>query len=212
MRRSLGRRLRSRRPHAGPGRHRHAGPREFDGRIGQAFPALFPGRHHEAGRRLHHQRPVDGHRPSQRLRHHHAMLPERQAGGAVLLHQPSHGYRRHRLRARRHRRVHGGPLYPDAEAVRPGPGERDPDGDDPHQHPAAGRHRGRRLLAGRLQRRGRPPPGRDDGRIRHRYARRPRRSHHRPLARGRAGRDRQAAQGHLAQCHDGRRLRRAGDA
>ena len=36
------------------------------------FLALFPGRHHEAGRRLHHQRSVDGHRPSQRLRHHHA--------------------------------------------------------------------------------------------------------------------------------------------
>jgi hypothetical protein len=35
------------------------------------------GRDHEGGRRLHHQRPVDGHRPSQRLRHHHALLPQR---------------------------------------------------------------------------------------------------------------------------------------
>ena len=66
--------------------------------------------------------PVDGHRPSQRLRHHDALLPQRQAGRAVLLHQPSHGHRRHRLRPRRHRRVHGGALHPDAEAVRPGQG------------------------------------------------------------------------------------------
>ena len=129
--------------------------------------------------------------------------------GAVLLHQPSHGHRRHRLRPGRHRRVHGGALHPVAEAVRPGQGQRDADGDDPRQHAPAGRHRGRRLLAGRLQRRRRPPPGRDDGRVRHRLARRARRPHHRPLARGGAGRDRQAAQGHLAQRHDDRRLRRA---
>ena len=25
-------------PHAGPGRHRHAGPRQLHGRVGQAFP------------------------------------------------------------------------------------------------------------------------------------------------------------------------------
>jgi hypothetical protein len=80
--------------------------------IGEAFPALLPGRDDEAGRRLHHQRSVDGHRPPQRLRHHHAVLPQRQAGGAVLLHQPSDGHRRHRLRPRRDRRLHGGALHP----------------------------------------------------------------------------------------------------
>ena len=40
------------------------------------FLAPLPGRDDEAGRRLHHQRSVDGHRPSQRLRHHHALLPQ----------------------------------------------------------------------------------------------------------------------------------------
>ena len=78
MRRPLGRRVRPRGPHAGAGGHRHAGPRQFDGRVGQAFHRAFPARDDEAGRRLHHQRSLDGHRPSQRLRRHHALLPGRQ--------------------------------------------------------------------------------------------------------------------------------------
>ena len=77
----------------------------------------------------------------------------RQAGRAVLLHQPPDGHRRHRLRAGRHRRVHGGALHPDAQADRSGRRQRDADGDDPRQHAAADRHRRRHLFAGRLQRR-----------------------------------------------------------
>ena len=114
--RPLGRHLRRQGPHAGAGRHRHAGPRQLHGGVGQALHPPLRARDHEARRRLHHQRSVDGHRPSQRLRHHHALLPQGQAGRPVLLHLASHGHRRHRLRARRHRRVHGRPLHPVAEA------------------------------------------------------------------------------------------------
>ena len=59
---------------------------------------------------------------------------------------------------------------------------------------------------GGLQRYGRKAPRRDDGRVRHRDARRTRRPHLRPLARGGAGRDRQAAEGKLGQRDGGRRL------
>ena len=119
----------------------------------------FRPRDHEAGRRLHHQRSVDGHRPPQRLRRDHAVLPQGQAGRPVLLHLAPDGHRRHRLRARWHRRVHGGPLHPVPEAARGGQGQRDADGDDPRQHAAADRHRRRRLFARRLQR-GRLPAAR----------------------------------------------------
>ena len=63
------------------------------------FIAHFPLRDDEAGRRLHHQRSLDGDRPSQRLRRHHALLQGRQGGRAVFLHQPFDGYRRYRFRA-----------------------------------------------------------------------------------------------------------------
>ena len=40
------------------------GPHQHNGRLGRAFPGGFPGRR-DAGRRcLHHQRSVEGHRPS----------------------------------------------------------------------------------------------------------------------------------------------------
>ena len=54
-RRSVGRYLRSRWPHVGPGRYRHAGPRQLDGRVGQAFHRPFRHREHARRRCLHHQ-------------------------------------------------------------------------------------------------------------------------------------------------------------
>ncbi len=212
MRRPLGRRVRPQGTDAGAGRDRHARPRQLDGGVGQALHHPLPASHHEARRCLHHQRSLDGHRPSQRLRRHHALLQGRQDRRAVLLHQPFDGYRRHRLRTRRHRRLHGGLVHSDAQADRPGRRQRDADGCHPRQHAVADRYRRRHLFAGRLQRRRLPASGRDDAGIRHRDARPARRLHLRPLPRGGAGRDRQAAERHLAQRDDGRRLRRAGDA
>ena len=77
VRRSLGRRVRPAGPHAGAGRHRHAGPRQLDGGVGEALHPPFPARHDEAGRCLHHQRSLDGHRPSQRFRHDDAGVQRR---------------------------------------------------------------------------------------------------------------------------------------
>ena len=76
------------------------------------------------------------------------------------------------------------------------------------EHAAAGRHRGRRLLAGRCN---------DVGArrlfifVRHRHAGPARRARGRPVARGGAGRDRQAARGTWHNAMTVRRLRRAGD-
>ena len=196
-------------PHAGAGRHRHAGPRQLHGGVGQALHRPFRARQHAAGRRLHHQRSLDGHRPPQRLRHHHALLPQGQAGRPVLLHLAPDGHRRHRLRSRRHRRVHGGALHPLPQGARRRQGQRDADGDDPRQHAPADRHRRRRLFADGLQRRRLPAPRGDDGRVPSRQSRRAGRAHLRQEPRGRAGRDRAAAEGLVVQRHDHRRLRRA---
>jgi hypothetical protein len=95
-------------------------------------------------------------------------------------------------------------LYiPMLKADRSGRRQRNPDVDDPQQHAIADRHGRRHLLVGRLQRRRLPAFGRDDGRVWHRHARPDRRSHLRSLARGGAGRNRQAAEGGLAQQHGG---------
>ena len=81
VRRPLGRRVRPRRAACWrrPSPARRATSIRWPRSV-KHFIAPLPGRDHEAGRRLHHQRSVDGHRPSQRLRHHHAVLQERQAG------------------------------------------------------------------------------------------------------------------------------------
>jgi len=45
------------------------------------------------------------------IRHHEHLLPQWQARRPVLLHEPSDGYRRHRFRAGRDRRLHGRALH-----------------------------------------------------------------------------------------------------
>ena len=185
------------------------GPRQLDGGVGQALHPSLPAGDDARRRRLHLQRPLDGHGTPERLRPHHAVLPEGQAGRAVLLHQPPHGHRRHRVRPGRVRRVHGGPLHPDAEAGGRRHHEPHAPGDDPGQHAAARRHHRRRLLARQLQRHRLPAAGRDDGRVRARRPGRARRAHLPTLrARGARG-DRPAAERELALRDDPGRLRRA---
>ena len=150
--RHLGRRVRPRRPDAGPGRHRHAGPRELDGAQRHPFHPRVPGRDHEAGRRLRDQRSVEGHRPSLRHRRHLARLPQRQAGGAVLLHHARRRHRRARPVARRPAGLSRGPV-PAAAA----PDARRQDGRERDAHRArqrarAGPGRGRPPCPDRLQR------------------------------------------------------------
>ena len=141
VRRPLGRRLRPQGPHAGAGRHRHAGPRQLHGRVGEALHRHFPLETMQPGDAYITNDPWMG---TGHLNDFVITTPCFHKGklvGAVLLHLPPDGHRRHRLRAGRHRRVHGGPLHPVAQAARPGQGQRDADGDDPRQHAPARRHR-----------------------------------------------------------------------
>ena len=63
-------------------------------------------------------------------------------------------------------------LYiPMLKLIDQGDRQRNPDGDDPRQHAAAGRHRRRHLFVGGMQRCWREASRRDDGRVRHRLAR-----------------------------------------
>ena len=206
-RRPIGRHLRRRGPHDGPGRHRYARPRQFDGAVGRAFPAPLPGRDDEGRRRLHHQRSVDGHRPPQRLRRDDAGVPQGPPDRSVLLHLAPDGHRRHRLRPGRDRRVHGRPLHPVPQAVRGGQGQPHHDGDDPRQYADAGRHHRRRIFARQLQRRRRRTPRPHDGRVRPRRLGDAEPAHLRYVAGGRHVRDRQAAEGLVDQHHAHRRLR-----
>ena len=196
-------------PHDRPGGHRHAGPCQFDGAVGRALPQEVSGGNDEAGRCLSDQRSLAQHRPSLRFHRRDAGLQEGPAGGAVRLDRACRRYRRHRLRRRRTLGVRGRAVHSDHAAGR---------GRRPQQAPV--RHRrgqraradpgeGRPAFARRLQRDRLPSAGRDDGRVLARDARGDRAVRHRQFARGDAGRDRQAAQGHLASQHDGRRLRGA---
>ena len=81
-RRPVGRRLRPAGPHAGPGRHRHAGPRQLHDGERRPLPGEVPRRHDAAGRPLHHQRPLARHRPPARPHRRHAGLPQRAASSA----------------------------------------------------------------------------------------------------------------------------------
>ena len=117
-----------------------------------------PGRDHEAGRRLRDQRSVEGHRPSLRHRRHLARLPQRQAGGAVLLHHARRRHRRARPVARRPAGLSRGPV-PAAAA----PDARRHDGRERDAHRARQRARahpgrGRPACADRLQRHRREAP------------------------------------------------------
>ena len=198
VRRPLGGGLRSPGQYAGPGRDRHAGPCEFHGGIGAPFHRGLSDAIHGGGRRLLHQQSLEGDRASERSRRHHPGLPSRPAHRALLLHQPYRRSRRHRLRARRHRCLHGGALAALPEAGRSRPGERDLDGDRQGQYPPAGGDRGRHLFPDQLQRDRRPAARRDDDGVRPRHIGGSLRPYPRELARGGAGRDRQAAARQLA--------------
>ena len=194
VRRPLGRRVRPQGPHAGAGGHRHAGPRQLDGGIGEALHPPLPARDDEAGRRLHHQRSVDGHRPPQRLRHHDARV-QRKGKLVALFSCTSHLMD-----------IGGIGFGPDATDVfMEGlyiPMLKLIDQGTVNETLMAMIRANTRLpidtegdtysLAA-CNDVGAEAPRRDDGRVRHRLARCARRAHLRALARGRAGGDRQAA-------------------
>ena len=139
-------------------------------------------------------------------------LPPRPARRAVLLHQPPHGHRRHRLRPGRHGRVHGGHLHPAPQARRRGRLNEtllamirantrlpvDTEGDV--YSLAACNDVGCRRLVEMMDEFGLEDL---DRLAEHIFVR---------SRDGGARRDRRAAEGHLAQRDDGRRLRGAGDA
>ena len=155
-------------PDAGAGRHRHAGPCEFDGAQRRPLHPRVPGRDHEAGRRLHHQRSVEGHRPSLRHRRHLARLPRRQAGGAVLLHHARRRHRRPRPVARRAAGLPRGPVPAAAAADARRRDRRERDAHRARQRARAGAGRGRHPRPDRLQRHRRAAAVRHDDRARHR--------------------------------------------
>ena len=202
------------RPHAGPGRHRHARPRQLDGaRRSATSSTKFPAPTMKRRRHLPDQRPVEGHRPPARLHLRHADLPARQAGRAVRLDLPRRRHRRPRHRRRRPQRstrkastsrscacAKGGTVNQTlVDIVARQRARADPGG-------------GRPLLAGDLQRDRLPPPDRDDGRVRASTTSTALGAHVLEKSRTRLARgDPQAASRATTRSqHDGRRLRQAG--
>ena len=204
--RSVGRRLRPRRQHAGAGGDRHARPRQFDGGGGQAFPRRLSAEDDARGRPLHHQRPVADLRPSARSDRGQPDLPRRRAGRPLRQHRPCRRYRRARHGAGRPPGVRGGAVDP-IDGL--GPRRTDERGfvaRDPRQCARAAAGRGRCLCARRVQRRRQPAARRDDGGVRHRQSRPAGRAHHRNFARGDDRGDRQAEAGQIPQQPDDGRL------
>ena len=136
-------------------------------------------------------------------------LPRRPHGRAVRQHRPRDRRRRPRHGAGSAVGVRGGPLHPDREVLRPGRRQRDLLRHPARRHPPAGGAGGGRLLAVRLQRRGDPAAGRDDDRVRHGRAGRPRRTHLRRQPPRDRGRHRRPAARHLPRRDRQRRLRGA---
>ena len=210
--RSLRRHLRPPRPDARASRHRHAGPRQFHDGERRTFPREIPGGNDARGRPLHHQRSLARHRPSPRPDGREPGVPPGPDRRAVRQYRACHRHRRARHGPGRALGVRGRPLYPDRQMLRGGTGERDVLRFHSLRLAAAGRARGRRLFALRLQRRRRPPARSADGRIRDGEPRGARRIHFREQPARYARRDRKTAEGRLAFADPLRRLRGAGDA
>jgi N-methylhydantoinase A len=207
--RRLGRRLRHRGPDARPGGDGHPGPCELDGPGGGAFPRRLSRPHDAARRFLHHQRPLEGHRPPARLHPRHALLPGRGDGRPLRLHLPRHRCRRPRPGAGGAQRAGGGHLRPDPPFRARRRGGRDAGGPHPRQCARARAGGGRHLLPGRLQRGRLPPPAAHDGGVRHCRSLGARRAYPGPLGGRDAPGDPRAAGRPLRQPHARGRVRGA---
>ena len=136
--------------------------------VGHFIRDIRPGKHLR-GRRLHHQRPMEGHRPPARLHRRLAELPQRFAGRLLRLHGACGGCRRPRFRPGCQRGLRGRHLRPDHEVCRARQGQQAISCNIVRNNVRESRPGGRRRLFARSLQRDRPsPPDRHDGRVRSR--------------------------------------------
>ena len=200
-------RLRPVRPHACPGRYRHPRTRQRDGGIGRVLPARPSRSDPRRRRRPHHQRPVGGHGPPERLHGRDPGLRRGSPGGPLRRHQPHRRRGRPGLRGRRQPGVRRGRAHPHRIPDARRPGGRNPHPPRPRQRARPRRGPGRPLLPRRLQPHRLRATGGDDGRVRSRFPGSAGRDDRLGVTSGNARAHPRPPAGHLHEPHAHRRLR-----